>query len=61
MVYSSSGKKNITPIEPVCSKTAYHSPEEAQDMISHIKEKRVTKEIHAYKCDTCGFWHLTSK
>jgi hypothetical protein len=30
-------------------------------MIRHILETRVGKEIRAYKCPVCGFWHLTSK
>jgi hypothetical protein len=50
----------IDPIEPPCRKTIYNSFEEAQDMIRYIKEKRVVKEIHPYKCRICGFWHLTS-
>jgi len=35
--------------------------EEAQDMIRHITETRIAREIHAYRCPVCGFWHLTSK
>lgn len=61
MVYKHSNIKKIDPIEPSCRKTIYSSPEEAQDMINHIKETRSVREIHAYKCLTCGFWHLTSK
>lgn len=53
--------KNIHPVEPPCKKTIYHSLEQAQDMITYINEKRVSKEIRAYKCEICGFWHLTSK
>lgn len=53
--------KNIHPVEPPCKKKIYQSPEEAQDMITYINEKRVSKEIRAYKCQICGFWHLTSK
>ncbi|HEY5471344.1 MAG TPA: hypothetical protein VIK07_12555 [Bacteroidales bacterium] len=54
-------RRKIDPIEPTCKKTIYGSLEEAQDMINHIKETRRVQEIHAYKCLTCGFWHLTSK
>lgn len=53
--------KKIHPVEPPCKKTIYHSLEEAQDMITYINETRVSKEIRAYKCQICGFWHLTSK
>ena len=53
--------KKIHPIEFPCKKTIYNSLEEAQDMIAYINENRVSKEIRAYKCQICGFWHLTSK
>jgi len=53
--------KNIDPIQPSCRKAIYNSMEEAQDMIKHIKETRVVREITAYKCLICGFWHLTSR
>jgi hypothetical protein len=53
--------KKVLPIEPPCKKTIYNSPEDAQDMIRYIKENRGVQEIHAYKCNICGFWHLTSK
>jgi hypothetical protein len=61
MGYKLSNIKKINPIEPPCKKTIYNSLEEAQDMIDYIKETRVVKDIHAYKCTVCGFWHLTSK
>ena len=53
--------KNIPPIEPACRKKIYSSQGEAMDMIRHIKETRTVKEISAYYCTICGFWHLTSK
>jgi hypothetical protein len=53
--------KKTDPLEPLCKKTAYHTFEEAQDIIKYIREKRAGKEIHPYKCEVCGFWHLTSK
>jgi predicted RNA-binding Zn-ribbon protein involved in translation (DUF1610 family) len=56
-----SGNKKIQPIEPVCKKTMYSSPEEAQEMIRYIKEHRSTRNLYAYKCPVCGLWHLTSK
>jgi len=61
MGYKLSNTKKLNPIEPSCKKTIYYSPEEAEDMVRYIKENRRVKEIHAYKCLTCGFWHLTSK
>ena len=53
--------KNISPVNPPCRKTIYNSLEEAQDMIRYISEKRGGREIRAYKCTVCGFWHLTSR
>jgi hypothetical protein len=61
MGYKLSNFKKVQPVQPPCKKTIYNSLAEAQDMIIHINETRVLKEIHAYKCDICGFWHLTSK
>jgi hypothetical protein len=61
MGYKLSNKKKINPIEPLCKKTIYHSPEEAEDMIRYIKENRRVQEIHVYKCTSCDFWHLTSR
>ena len=61
MAYRTSKKRQIGSVELPCKKTIYHSREEAEDMIRYIEETRVTREIKAYKCDICGFWHLTSK
>jgi len=61
MRYKHSDIKKIFPVEPVCKKKIYYSREEALDMISDIRETRVVREISAYKCSICGFWHLTSK
>ena len=62
MAYKKSDFGKITPFEPPCRKTIYHTLEDAQDMIRYMLENRKTgKEISAYKCDVCGFWHLTSK
>jgi hypothetical protein len=61
MGYKLSNTKKIHPVEPSCKKTIYNSQEEAQEMISYIKDNRSVKEIHSYKCTICGFWHLTSK
>jgi hypothetical protein len=61
MGYKVSNINKIPPVEPTCRKTIYNSQSEAEDIIRYIRENRVVKEIHAYKCMTCGFWHLTSK
>ncbi len=61
MRYKKTYLKKTDPVEPVCRKTIYYSLEEAQDMIKFINETRVTRKIRAYRCDICGFWHLTSK
>jgi hypothetical protein len=61
MAYSTSNSKSINPIGPSCKKTIYNSLEEAEDMIRYINENRIVKELHAYKCPTCGLWHLSSK
>jgi hypothetical protein len=61
MVYKLSDTKKVNPLEPSCRKTIYTSAEEAQNMINYIKENRRVKEINAYKCTVCGFWHLTSR
>jgi hypothetical protein len=53
--------KNINPIEPPCRKKIYNTKAEAEDMIKYIYESRVAPQISAYKCDICGFWHLTSR
>ncbi len=54
-------RKKTDAIELPCRKTIYHSREEAEDMIKYINETRITRSIRAYKCESCGFWHLTSK
>jgi len=57
MVYKQSNSGNIEPLQPFCKKAIYNTQEEAMDMIRHIKETRVVREISAYKCSICGFWH----
>lgn len=59
MAFSKRG--NINPIEPSCKKEMYNSKEDASDMIKYINANFSGKEISAYKCTVCGFWHLTSK
>jgi len=53
--------KSISPITPLCKKEMYHSREDAEDMIRYIQENRIVRELRAYKCATCGLWHLTSR
>jgi hypothetical protein len=61
MAYKLSKNLKIDPVEPLCRKKAYNSAEEAQDMIRHIAEMRVTRPIRHYQCPVCGLWHLTSR
>ena len=60
MAYHSSKYRSADPIGPSCKKTMYHSREEAEEMIRHIQENRVTRPLHAYLCPVCGTWHLSS-
>jgi len=61
MGYKKTNIKNINPIDVPCKKAIYNSPEEAQDMLNHIRDTRRVREISVYKCTICGFWHLTSR
>jgi len=61
MSYKSSGRKAYDPIGPSCKKTMYHSLEEAEDVIRHIRETREVRELKAYQCEICGQWHLSSQ
>jgi hypothetical protein len=61
VAYKLSNIKKIQPVGLPCRKTMYNSLEEAQDMIRFLNENRTGRELRAYKCMTCGFWHLTSK
>jgi hypothetical protein len=61
MRYKTSSKKRIVPLETPCRKALYHTREDAEDMIRHLAETRRGREISAYRCDVCGFWHLTSR
>ena len=61
VAYKTSNFKSLDPIVPSCAKTMYNSLEDAQDMIWYIKENRTVRDLKAYKCTTCGMWHLTSK
>ena len=61
MAYKASKYKSLDPIGPSCNKTMYNSRAEAEDMIRHIQETRVVRELNVYQCTTCSLWHLTSK
>lgn len=61
MKYRQTSGKKVEPIGFSCRKAVYHTREEAQAVIDHIKETRVTREIKPYQCTVCGFWHLTSR
>lgn len=61
MAYKASKYKSVDPIGPSCKKAIYNSRHEAEDMINHIRETRVVRELTAYQCEICGLWHLTSR
>ena len=61
MKYRPFKKERIDPIDFPCKKEVNYTLEDAQMMIRHIEETRVTRKIRAYKCNVCGFWHLTSR
>ena len=53
--------RKIDPIETPCKKTIYTSLIEAKESITYLQENKGAKDLSAYKCTICGFWHLTSK
>lgn len=61
MKYKPSHIRKIYPLEAPCKKTIYNSLIDAQEAIDYLLENRVVKDLSAYKCTLCGFWHLTSK
>jgi hypothetical protein len=61
MKYKPSGIKKIKPVTSPCKKTMYNSLLEAKESIDYLKESKWIKDLSAYKCSECGFWHLTSK
>jgi len=60
MKYSRIKREKINPIDYPCKKEVYYTLEDARMIIRHIEETRVTRKIRAYRCNVCGFWHLTS-
>ena len=61
MKYKPSGIKKVIPIEFSCKKSIYNSFAEAQESIAYLQQNKHVKELSAYKCSVCGYWHLTSK
>ncbi|HBC77212.1 MAG TPA: hypothetical protein DEO60_01255 [Bacteroidales bacterium] len=61
MKYSRSHNRKTYPFESACKKTMYNSLIEANDAIEFLRKTKYVKELSAYKCTVCGFWHLTSK
>jgi len=53
--------RKIDPIEAPCKKTIYNSLIDAKESIVYLQENKGVKDLSAYKCTICGFWHLTSK
>jgi hypothetical protein len=61
MKYKPSRTKNADHVQSPCKKTMYNSLIEAKESIDYLKENKWVKDLSAYKCSVCGFWHLTSK
>jgi hypothetical protein len=53
--------RKIDPIESPCKKTIYTSLIDAKESITYLQQNKHVKDLSAYKCFVCGFWHLTSK
>jgi hypothetical protein len=53
--------RKINSLESPCKKTTYNSLIEAKEAITYHQENKYVKDLSAYKCSVCGFWHLTSK
>ena len=61
MKYKPSRLRKIYPIESPCKKTMYNSLIDVKESIGYLQENKGAKDLSAYKCSMCGFWHLTSK
>jgi hypothetical protein len=61
MKYKQSRIKKISPVDTPCKKTRYDSLTDAKESIEYLQENKYVKDLSAYKCSACGFWHLTSK
>jgi hypothetical protein len=53
--------RKIDPITAPCKKTIYNSLIDAKESIAYLQKNKFVKDLSAYKCSVCGFWHLTSK
>jgi hypothetical protein len=53
--------RKISPLEAPCKKAIYTSLIDAKEAIAYLQENKFVKDLSAYKCSVCGFWHLTSK
>jgi hypothetical protein len=60
MTFKISHLRNVYPVESPCKKTMYDSLADATETIEYLKENKGVKNLSAYKCTMCGFWHLTS-
>jgi hypothetical protein len=61
MKYKPTREGKVYPIESPCKKTMYSSYADARESMDYLMANRNVKELSAYKCTICGFWHLTSK
>ncbi len=61
MKYKPSRERKVYPIESPCKKTMYNSQADAKESMDYLMANKGVKELSAYKCTVCGFWHLTSK
>jgi hypothetical protein len=61
MKYKPTRIRKVYPVEAPCRKTMYNSLAEAKEAIEYLQENSYVKDLSAYKCTICGFWHLTSK
>jgi hypothetical protein len=61
MKFKPSRIRNVYPIEAPCKKKMYNSFIDAKESIDYLQENKGKRDLSAYKCTICGFWHLTSK
>jgi hypothetical protein len=61
MKYKPGRIRKTDPVEFPCKKKIYNSLDEAKEAIDYLEKNKYVKDLSAYKCSVCGFWHLTSK
>ena len=61
MKYKPGRIRKPDPVEFPCKKEMYNSLDEAKEAIDYLEKNKYVKDLSAYKCSVCGFWHLTSK